>query len=63
MTDDQRFGENVLVFMDNETFSRLSSDERAAYLRRTALAMKSGTPIITPKTLSLRRFSTYLLTS
>jgi len=63
MTDDQRFGENVLVFMDNEAFSRLSSEERTAYLRRTTLAMKSGTPIITPKTLSLSRFSTKLLTS
>jgi hypothetical protein len=63
MTDDQRFGEDVLVFMDNEAFSRLSSDERAAYLRRTTLAMKGGIPIITPKTRSLRRFSTSLLIS
>jgi hypothetical protein len=63
MTDDQRFGEDVLVFMDNETFSRLSGDERAAYLKRAAQVIKSGMPVITPKTPSLRRFSVNLLIS
>ena len=56
MTDDQLFGENVLVFLDNEAFAQLSVGERAAYLEKTARAMRSGVGVITPKTPSLARF-------
>jgi hypothetical protein len=56
MTDDHRFGENVLVLPDNQTFSQLSDGERAAYIERAVRAMRSGIGVITPKTPSLPRF-------
>jgi hypothetical protein len=56
MTDDHRFGENVLVLPDNEAFSQLSQYERAAYIEKAVRAMRSGIGVITPKTPSLGRF-------
>jgi len=56
MTDDHRFGENVLVLPDNEAFSQLSHRERAAYIEKAVRAMRSGVGVITPKTPSLPRF-------
>ena len=48
MTYDTRYNPGVLVFLDNETFSRLSEREKAAYLKKAARAMRSGTRVITP---------------
>jgi hypothetical protein len=56
MTDDHRFGENVLVLPDNEAFLQLSEGERAAYIEKAVRAMRSGIGLITPKTPSLPRF-------
>ena len=50
MPDDRRFGPEVLVLLDNEAFSRLSVEERIAYLRKAVEAIKNGTRIITPNT-------------
>src|SRR3954464_15058402 len=56
MIDDYWFGENVLVFPDNEAFAQLSEGERAAYIEKAVRAMRSGVGVITPKTPSLPRF-------
>jgi hypothetical protein len=53
MVYDHRFGEGILVFMDNQAFARLSEAERAAYLKTTMQAVRSGTRCITPATRSL----------
>ena len=53
MVYDHRFGEGILVFMDNQAFGSLSEQDRSAYLQNTMAAVKSGTPFITPPTRSL----------
>jgi hypothetical protein len=50
MPYDRRFGPEVFVFLDNEAFSRLSVEERVAYLRKAVEAVKSGKRVITPNT-------------
>jgi len=37
----------VLVFLDNEAFSKLSYQQKLAYLQQAMDAVKSGTPIVT----------------
>ena len=48
MAYDPRYSPGVLVFMDNAAFSRLSEQEKAAYLQKAVRAMRSGTRVITP---------------
>jgi len=50
MPYDARFGSDVLVFLENEAFSRLSTEERNAYVQGAVEAVKSGTRMITPNT-------------
>jgi hypothetical protein len=53
MVYDHRFGEGVLVFMDNQAFAGLSEAERTAYLQTTIAAVRGGRRFITPETRSL----------
>ena len=58
MVYDHRFGEGVLVFMDNQAYIRLSDSERNAYLQKMIQAVKGGQRVITPPTQSLPAFDT-----
>jgi hypothetical protein len=53
MVYDHRFGEGILVFMDNQAYAQLSDSQRTAYLQTMIQAVRSGQRVITPETRSL----------
>jgi hypothetical protein len=58
MVYDHRFGEGILVFMDNQAYAQLSDSERTAYLQKMIQAVQGGQPVITPETRSLPALNT-----